>query len=251
MSEPAAAEGSPQPRPRIGASARRINALADINNAQSYLEIGVAQGNTFLKVKVPRKHAVDPKFRLDTEAAKSEHVSFYEMPFNEFFLHHAGQETKYDVIFLDGLHTFEQTLRDFCSTMRHSHDNTIWVIDDVFPSDMFSAMRSEKDTRKYRKLHGQESLDWHGDVYKVMFAIHDFFVNFSYKTINTDGNPQGVLIRRSRDSFEPFCNDLEQTSRMDYCAFHDNQHVLNLDSEANVLQWVRTALQGRTQSLAS
>lgn len=251
MAEPAAVEGKPRPRPRRGTSARRINALAEINNAQSYLEIGVATGNTFLNVTVARKHAVDPRFRLDTEAAKSEHVCFFEMPSNEFFLHHAEPETRYDIIFLDGLHTFEQTLRDFCATMRHCHDNTIWVIDDVFPSDMFSALRNEGDTRKYRQLHGQESVDWHGDVFKVMFAIHDFFVNFTYKTINTDGNPQSVLVRRSRDSFKPFCDDLERISRMDYCAFYENQHILNVDSEASVLEWVRSVMHGQTGKAVS
>jgi hypothetical protein len=247
MAEPAALEGKPQPRPRRGTSARRINALAEINNAQSYLEIGVATGNTFLNVTVARKHAVDPRFRLDTAAAESQHVNFFEMPSNEFFLHHVEPETRYDIIFLDGLHTFEQTLRDFCATMRHCHDNTIWVIDDVFPSDMFSALRNESDTRKYRQLHGQDGVEWHGDVFKVMFAIHDFFVNFTYKTINTDGNPQSVLVRRSRDSFKPFCDDLERISRMDYCDFYENQHILNVDSEAGVLEWVRNVMHGQTE----
>ena len=43
----------------------RLNALADINSASKYLEIGVSSGETFIRVKVPKKIAVDPCFRDD------------------------------------------------------------------------------------------------------------------------------------------------------------------------------------------
>ena len=33
----------------------RLNALADINSASKYLEIGVSSGGTFIRVKVPKK----------------------------------------------------------------------------------------------------------------------------------------------------------------------------------------------------
>jgi hypothetical protein len=44
---------------------RRINRLAKLIDAQSYLEIGVASGETFFRVDCPRKVAVDPRFQFD------------------------------------------------------------------------------------------------------------------------------------------------------------------------------------------
>ncbi|HET7247078.1 MAG TPA: class I SAM-dependent methyltransferase [Streptosporangiaceae bacterium] len=46
---------------------------------------------------------------------------FAEMTSDEFF---AGLPTgkTYDLIFIDGLHTFEQAYRDLCNAIVHSHD---------------------------------------------------------------------------------------------------------------------------------
>jgi hypothetical protein len=42
----------------------RLNALAKITSASTYLEIGVAKGATFTRVTVPYKVGVDPKFQF-------------------------------------------------------------------------------------------------------------------------------------------------------------------------------------------
>ena len=41
--------------------------------------------------------------------------------------------------FLDGLHTYGQTLRDFLSGQSLSHPRTVWLIDDTVPSDAIAA----------------------------------------------------------------------------------------------------------------
>jgi hypothetical protein len=167
------------------------------------------------------------------------------MQSDDFFLYGADENTKYDIIFLDGLHTFEQTFRDFCASQRHCHEDTLWMIDDVYPSDVFSAHRDRSETIKLRRLHKLASRAWHGDVFKTIFAIHDFFPNFSYKTINSKGNPQAGLVRRPRSSFKPFYNSLEAISRMSYDDFLHNRDVLNLESEEDVLHWVGTVFRQR------
>ena len=248
LAMPTVVEGK-ESRLQGGHSARRLNRFARANNAQTYLEIGVARGNTFLNVNVGRKHAVDPRFRFDPRAFETEHTRFFEMPSDDFFLYGADGNTKYDIMFLDGLHTFEQTFRDFCASQRHCHEDTIWMIDDVYPSDVFSAHPDRSETIKLRRLHKLASRAWHGDVFKTIFAIHDFFPNFSYKTINSKGNPQAVLVRRPRSSFKPFYNSLEAISRMSYDDFLHNRDVLNLESEEDVLQWVGTVFRQRRKAL--
>lgn len=230
-------------------SPRRITALSGIIGADSYLEVGVAHGSTFLKVDFRRKHAVDKRFRFDHQELETDTTKFFHMTSDQYFANCVEREEKFDIIFLDGLHTFEQTLRDFCASLMHSHDNTIWLIDDVFPTDIFSAHRDPAKARKYRKLHGGEGGKWHGDVFKVIFAVHDFFPNISYKTISTGGNPQTVLLKRARTSFKPLYNDFEKISQMSYYDFYENQEVLQLEPEEGVLAWVGELLgSGSSQS---
>lgn len=224
-------------------SSRRISALAAIIGAESYLEVGVAAGATFRYVNIRRKHAVDRRFKFDYKELETDAVKFFEMTSDEYFTSCVEPSERFDIVFLDGLHTFEQTFRDFCASLMHSHDNTIWLFDDVFPTDIFSAHRNPVAARKHRHLHGGEGSRWHGDVFKVIFALHDFFPNMSYKTINTRGNPQTVLLKRPRSSFKPLYNDLERISRMSYYDFYENQDVLQLEPEEGVLAWVGELLE--------
>jgi hypothetical protein len=63
----------------------RLNALADINSASKYLEIGVSSGGTFIRVKVPQKIAVYPCFRNDVHKKyANENSIFYEITSNSF-----------------------------------------------------------------------------------------------------------------------------------------------------------------------
>ena len=204
-------EKAPERRKRQ-ASAARINRLASIRSATRYLEIGVAGGKTFLEVDIGTKHAVDPQFRFDTDPHETETVRFFPVTSDAYFTGEAPAGLRFDIIFLDGLHTFEQTLRDFCATMPHSHQDTVWIIDDVFPSDIFSALPSQEEANALRKVHGQSGRSWNGDVYKCIFAIHDFFPNFSFRTFEPGhGRPQTVVVNRPRPDFAPRFNDLEKS----------------------------------------
>jgi hypothetical protein len=220
-------------------SVARLEALARTNDAHAYLEIGVNEGHTFLNAKgFEVKHGVDPEFRLDVPAHASDSVVFFEMTSDDFFTHSADPNQKYDIVFLDGLHTFEQTFRDFCSSQAHSHDGTIWLVDDVHPSDIFSAHPDQAEAYRSRERHGLEGVQWHGDVFKVVFAIHDFFPNLSYRTIVGSGNPQAVVVRRQRDVFAPAFADLEQITRMTYYDFMQHRDVMNLATEDEVIAWL-------------
>lgn len=211
-------------------SARRINYLAAALKASNYLEIGVAKGRTFFGVNVERKVAVDPKFQFDVINHGSDSSRFFEVVSDRYFVEHAGVE-RFDIIFLDGLHTFEQTLRDFCNSLSFSHNRTVWVIDDTLPSDVYSTIRDERKALQARKDAGDQGLSWHGDVFKTVFAVHDLFPCFSYCTLSTNGNPQTLLWRKSRKDFYPKYDSLELISRLTYFDLRENISILNLAPE--------------------
>lgn len=189
----------------------RLNALAKLNGAQRYLEIGVRNGATFTRVGVPYRVAVDPDFRLRPEKFANEQTIFHAVTSDEFFSRLAAPHGLFDLIYLDGLHTFEQTFRDFCASLAFSHPRTIWLIDDTVPVDRIAALRSQFASIVLRKLTLGKRCQWMGDVYRVVLAIHDFFPQFSLATFQ--GHGQTVVWREARRDFRPTWNSLTAISR--------------------------------------
>lgn len=223
-------------------STRRINGIAAHFNATRYLEIGVSGGRTFFTVDVENKVAVDPRFRFDWEPRQTENVRYFQMPSDEWFIEH-GRSEQFDLIFLDGLHTFEQTFRDFCNALTVAHPGTVFMIDDTVPTDVFSAWPDHREAVNFRRaqalksgLEGRVASAWQGDVYKTIFAIHDFFPTLSYATIMGSGNPQTLVWRAGRRGFQTRFNSLEAISRLNYFDFENNVDVMNYCSESEALR---------------
>jgi hypothetical protein len=195
----------------------RLNALASITSASTYLEIGVNKGVTFTQVAVPYKVGVDPHFRFNVHAHADPNAIFHEVPSDVFFSTLASAHPPFDLIYLDGLHTLAQTFRDFCASLRHSHAKTLWLIDDTYPSGWLAANPRRKVTQRLRKLFGIRDRRWMGDVFKVVFVIHDFFPQYNYATF--PGHGQTVIWLETRKNFTPTWNSLEKISRLGYRHF--------------------------------
>jgi hypothetical protein len=214
---------------RKHASSRRINRLAQIVGARRYLEIGVRRGVTFCKVQITEKVGVDPEFVFDI-AERPPNERFYTMTSDTWFEKHSDVEP-FDIIFLDGLHTFDQTLRDFCNSLFVAHSGTIWLIDDTVPSDYYAAWPDQKLATRIRQTdlgnHPEwpRSRAWQGDVFKVVFALHDFFPKLTYRTITTQ-KPQTLVWRQTRGRFLPVLNSMEAIARMSYFDFRHREDVM-------------------------
>ena len=186
--------------------ANRIEYIAKLINAKNYLEIGVNRGDTFFNVNLQNKIGVDPAFKFIPENRLHDGVAFFQMPSDIFFEHWKAGNKNYDIIampdyvipdtfdiiFIDGLHTFEQSLRDFENSLQFSHDTTVWVLDDTIPSDPYSAEPDCALSQSARKAAGIADGTWQGDVYKTVLAIHDQYTNFSYLTL-ISGGPQTII----------------------------------------------------------
>lgn len=211
-------------------SSRRINQILRLldQEKKNYLEIGVANGHTFFSVNADRKVAVDPHFRFDISKHSSENVNFYEMPSDSFFATMQCDDEVFDFIFIDGLHTFQQTFRDFCASQALSHSRTIWLIDDIWPTDVFSTLRTHKDAILARRSAGIEGEFWHGDTFKTILAIHDFFPNMCISSFS-GSNRQTVCYKGNRRPRVPIFSSLEEIERLSFfdlskVAVHFNFH---------------------------
>jgi hypothetical protein len=219
-------------------SPSRLKLIGELIRCESYLEIGVNYGTTFNSLDFKYKVAVDPKFQFDYKKIQSSHICFHEITSDEYFTKFAKNEL-FDLIFIDGLHTCDQTLRDFNNALMVSKKSSIIVMDDVYPSDVYSSLRAAPG--KYRRMDNplNANTNWHGDVYKTMFIIHDYYPQISFITIDKEhGNPQSILFRKPRTNFKPIFKSIEQIERMSYFDFLDFRAHLNLKSEPEFIELI-------------
>lgn len=141
-----------------------INALIKKYSYKTYLEIGVntpAQpGYSHTSIEIETKHGVDPA--VDTT---------FKMPSDEFF---AQNQNFYDIVFVDGLHIFDQAYRDIVNSLKFLNANGTIVVHDCAP-------RREITQRPVRA-----SSVWHGDVWKAILKLRNENPDIEIYTINSD-----------------------------------------------------------------
>ncbi len=196
MARPAPIDPDAKPLTR----ARVLRRLTALYDEPRYLEVGVAQGVTFQRVPAARKIAVDPEFRFDAAeyAREQTGVECHEVTSDEYFARLVAPDEQFDVIYLDGLHTFEQTLRDLTNALHHLQPRGVIVIDDTRPPTYLASMADRESFFTVRSWLGSTDQRWMGDVYKVVFFVESFFPSLSYRTI-VNNHGQTVLWRGRRD----------------------------------------------------
>lgn len=142
-----------------------IRTLLEKNGYKKYLEIGVntpAQpGFNFTSIEAEVKHGVDPA--VDTT---------FKMPSDEFFNSHVPM--KYDLVFIDGLHIFDQAHRDIVNSLEWLNDNGTIVVHDTNP------------TTEITQRPERASNVWHGDVWKAILKLRMERSDISIYTIDAD-----------------------------------------------------------------
>lgn len=230
-------------------SARRINKLLDATNGSPrYLEVGVETGSTFFEVSALFKTAVDPVFRFDLTSAQLKEPSsdFHEVTSDNFFQTFKS-EIKFDLVFLDGLHTWDQTYRDFCNTLLFTHEKSVILLDDIFPCDVYSCNRDQLEGMMMRQFMAEDNSNaWHGDTYKVIPMIATFHPLLDFCTIISNGNPQTLVWRSSKSRDHDF-NLLDgqgiiNMASLDYLWFMRNQSGYNPMEENDALEYAISCL---------
>ncbi|MEE9328322.1 MAG: methyltransferase domain-containing protein [Cocleimonas sp.] len=146
---------------------------------KNYFEIGVRVGKSLSLASCPCI-AIDPAPEINIVDFQS--VNFFKSTSDFFFEHHSESIPKegIDLAFIDGMHLFEFVLRDFINIEARAHENTIVVIDDIFPNNEIQASRTRK------------SQVWTGDVWKIIICLQRFRPELKLTMLNT--SPTGLLI---------------------------------------------------------
>jgi len=185
---------TPGPLTEAHWSARRINALASQFPAwREYLEIGIFEGLTFETVHIRHRVGVDPRplFDLRYPPRGCEVVVLT----SDAYFAKIAPTVSFDVAFIDGLHTAEQTYRDIINTFAHVPSGPV-LIDDTVPLDEISAIPDQEESYRVRAAAGLEGRQWHGDVWRTIVVLDRHHPELEWRTIIDRGNPQTLVWRR-------------------------------------------------------
>ncbi|MFV8819959.1 class I SAM-dependent methyltransferase [Haliea sp. E17] len=126
---------------------------------QTYVEIGVSKGMSMaLAGAQTNAVGIDPAFRIEADIAAR--ARLFPCTSDHFFerydLFEELRSERLDLAFIDGLHLFEQALKDFVNIERFANPATVVLIHDCFPVSELTARRE------------RETNFWSGDVWKIV-----------------------------------------------------------------------------------
>lgn len=190
-----------------------INSLIKKFNYKKYLEIGVRKGDCISKITAPHKDGVDPEFSLYTN---------FVMTSDDFFKS-INKDTKYDIVFIDGLHTYSQVKKDIINSLNYISDNGTILLHDSNPQT--------EDAASEVKI----STVWNGTVYKAIIDLRINRDDLEIFTINAD---QGVcVIRKGKQNKLNF--NLDDCLNYDFFS-KNRKECLNLISVNDFIIWINS-----------
>src|SRR3990167_1596533 len=187
-----------------------IQNIIDKTNGKVYLEIGIASGINFLKIKAKKKIGVDPiKKVILKNKLKYLHFFFnskiYKMTSDEYFLKF---KNKINVAFIDGMHTYSQSLKDVENCLDNLDDSGVIIMHDCNPP-------SEKIASP-KLIKG----NWSGEVWKTIVNLRTrndlnvFVIDCDWGVgIITRGTQENILTYSETEIEKMTYSDLEKNRK--------------------------------------
>lgn len=122
-----------------------IEYLIKKNNYTNYLEIGCDQNQLFSKVIIDNKIGVDPVSGGNIRKTS-----------DDFF---KENNDKFDIVFIDGLHIYEQVKKDILNSVNCLNVNGIILVHDCMPDSL-----GKQAVPRYK-------MQWNGDVWKAIVDL--------------------------------------------------------------------------------
>jgi len=204
-----------------------INFLSNRFGAKNYLEIGVRNPwECFDHIICDNKDSVDPGIESVENNVKYKYTS------DEFFRVLENGELdkekdfKWDVIFIDGLHTSYQVERDIKNSLNHLSENGTIVLHDCNPPTEYHARADYYDYSTVAQGC------WNGTVWKAIYKLRCF--NKDVDVCVVDKDLGCGVVRKGSQELSAFDNPY-----FDYELFNINRvRHLNLISSDELADWV-------------
>ena len=116
---------------RLSIRAAVLQSCIDTFNFKRYLEVGLKHGENFVSIRCEKKVGVDirPEMTL-AQTLTGEDAIFY-MSSTAYFAQYTGLVKSFDLIFVDGGHTYEQSKEDIFSALTMIQPNGIVAVHDA------------------------------------------------------------------------------------------------------------------------
>jgi hypothetical protein len=132
-------------------------------------------------------------------------------PFDDFLL--AGPSEPFDLVFIAGPATFEESYRLLCGSLLVTHARSLILIDQTHPTGPYSTVR---DADRARRLPAADVVRWQGEAYKVLAAIHDLHPGLDYATVDSLDGSQTLVWRGRGPTRRPVYGSIERIARIGY-----------------------------------
>lgn len=121
----------------------------------------------------------------------------YECQSRDFLHFLLEKRCVFDVVLIDGVHTFEHALNDLMCAISLLSERGVAIVDDVLPNSYDASLPDFLEVARLRGaapeagVHWFADGSWMGDVYKIPFFISSFMPHLSFATAET---PPGQLV---------------------------------------------------------
>jgi hypothetical protein len=186
----------------------------------TYLELGISKGVSLALAQKPTiAVGVDPNPNI--ECTFSAETKIFQMESDHFFLEHKLSNIlgghPLDFVFIDGLHIFEQILKDFINVEKNATSKTIVVLHDSLPIDPITSAST------------RVSNFWTGDVWIIVPSLFKYRPDLKVFTILAPPSGLTVITRLDsastvlQDNFQNIVDEFKQFSFDDFERVRDEQ----------------------------
>jgi len=229
----------------------RVTILQKIINKKkggTYLEIGVLAGDTFLRIKASHKLGVDPNFEISPTKKLRYYMKNPSNLFNKYF--HMDSDTFFgtehiylsktglDVAFLDGLHTFSQTLTDVQNVLMYLNKKGVIILHDCNPLSEVAALPA-KSIREIQKLNPLGFTGtWNGDVWKTIAYLRAIRKDLNVFVLDCDFG-LGIITRGTPENMLGY--SAEEVEKFSYTDLSNHRkEILNLKDTESLKAFLNT-----------
>lgn len=199
---------------------RLLSIAHDLLKPDVYVEIGVSNGKS---MALAREKTV--AIGIDPLTAEFDHLVFvspenspklFKMTSDDFFssvdIPTVMEHRFFEMAFIDGLHVFEQVLRDFINLEKYAGPDSVVFIHDCLPANHQMAERV------------RQSAFWVGDVWKIIPCLKDLRPDLEIVTF--PAHPSGLAVIRN---LNPLSHVLERHFDNIVSCYMDKQLPLEQD----------------------
>jgi hypothetical protein len=230
-----------------------LNAIIEKKAVNNYLEIGVNRGKCLFNIEGSKKRfAVDPyfnfslwkKIRACLINKDNFRNNYFEVTSDTFFNKNEELLTAnlLDLAFIDGLHTYQQSLKDTKNTLKFLDKNGVIVLHDCNPLNYLAAYpaNSIDEARKDLENHTDWKNIWNGDVWKTIVFIRKNHPELTAFVLDTD-HGLGFVFKKKRGYLPSVFEEISSIDALEYDFLTSNRKdLLDLKPISYFIEFLKT-----------